>query len=133
MSYIICDFLFQFLIGAIGRVACCNISRIFAGFNSLLVRLEVAVRGGNRVRHRGFNSLLVRLEVVDTLLRGQVFPVSIPYWCDWKRIEPERINYVLKFQFLIGAIGSPVTSLKRSCIVRFNSLLVRLEVDFVQN
>ena len=120
------------------------------GFNSLLVRLEegaaVAFNGGAT----GFNSLLVRLEVenedwtsrsvsfqflIGAIGRGVsssppvVLVVSIPYWCDWKEISKAGAKKVLMFQFLIGAIGSNILSELQKFEKRFNSLLVRLEVE----
>ena len=75
--------LFQFLIGAIGSAAPSVAGVVASSFNSLLVRLEDQTHLSNPSFHS----------------------VSIPYWCDWKRLSPFAI-------------------LRINC---FNSLLVRLE------
>ena len=96
---------FQFLYGAIGRIV---FNDQFASF-------------------RCFNSYMVRLEVNIAQYRFHRRRVSIPIWCDWKRVAIVSVTPETKFQFLYGAIGSD----RRRCtwiwISCFNSYMVRLE------
>jgi len=59
-----------------------EISRIFACFNSTLVRLEVTDLVYQYVYSLCFNSTLVRLEVNCSEACKLIFFVSIPLWYD---------------------------------------------------
>ena len=55
--------------------------------------------------------------------------VSIPIWCDWKLFWLTGVFLFFLFQFLYGAIGRKPWKRRKYLLSRFNSYMVRLEVN----
>ena len=102
--------LFQFLYGAIGRVSLAVWARMKHKFQFLYGAI------GRRGEETG----------------GVDCVVSIPIWCDWKRMGYTYQKNVVEFQFLYGAIGSVLHTSPPSPPPRFNSYMVRLEAVLVE-
>ncbi len=49
---------------------------------------------------------MVRLEEDSELESQEMFYISIPVWCDWKRLRGQLVLGLRSFQFQYGAIGS---------------------------
>ncbi len=101
--------MFQFLIGAIGRIGEFRIFTFNLRFNSLLVRLEGELQKFEKLKKMLFQFLIGAIGRTD------------------KNLYTDHL--LLEFQFLIGAIGrknTPSVQIQRDS---FNSLLVRLEAE----
>ncbi len=98
--------LFQFLYGAIGSAGAENLSspsELFQFLYGAIGRNQAILVGLHR---SSFNSYMVRLEAFMRFVVCQMPSVSIPIWCDWKRLHLEQQRREDQFQFLYGAIGS---------------------------
>ena len=73
---------FQFQNGAIKRNSFDIKYRLFAYFNSKMVRLKANEKLNMCFAVSNFNSKMVRLKVVPDRLKTERRKISIPKWCD---------------------------------------------------
>ena len=98
---------FQFQNGAIARSNRLLNSTNQHSFNSKMVRLQVSLTVWKNVHFWSFNSKMVRLQDKDLDGSGHIDQVSIPKWCDCKRLSlSTKILSFMTFQFQNGAIAS---------------------------
>ena len=145
--------LFQFQIGAIGRMLQAIVIQTQTSFNSRLVRLAAGLRGACTRKILRFNSRLVRLAgckyqllccldpqfqfqigAIGSQWGGLLFGNQAEFQFQIGAIgrlqKPYTLSEVERFQFQIGAIGSAGTKVYYVADSRFNSRLVRLAEVF---
>ena len=79
---------------------------ISKSFNSYMVRLEAPLPDHSARVAQVSIPLWCDWKKIDRINLAKVKIVSIPIWCDWKHLLEINTSLIWKFQFLYGEIGS---------------------------